>query len=171
MNHEQIERKIFIIRGQKVMIDRDLAELYGVQTKVLNQAVKRNIERFPDEFMFNLTWEEAKSLRSQFVTLEETEPLKQGEHIKHLPFAFTEQGIAMLSSVLRSKQAIQVNIAIIKTFVKIRQYLSTHAELRKKVEELEKNYDGKFRVVFNELAKILYKPESKLKANLGFQKD
>lgn len=111
---ERIESIIFLIRGQKVMLDVDLAVLYGVKTRTLNQAVKRNAERFPEDFMFQLTWDEVRCLRSQIVILKDDEK-KRGKHIKYLPYAFTEQGIAMLSSVLRSKRAIQVNIMIVKS--------------------------------------------------------
>jgi hypothetical protein len=126
---EVVERRIFVIRGQKVMLDRDLAKLYGAETRVLNQAVKRNIERFPEDFMFSLTREEILNL-SQIVISSE---------IKHAPnvFAFTEQGVAMLSSVLHSKRAIQVNIAIMRAFVRLKQVLATHKELAEKLKELE----------------------------------
>ncbi len=123
--------KIYFIRGQKVMIDRDLAELYGVNTKNLNKAVKRNSDRFPDDFMFQLTEEESGSLRFQFGTL------KRGAHSKFLPYAFTEQGVAMLSSVLNSKQAIAVNIQIIRVFTKMREIISSNKEILLKLEQLE----------------------------------
>ena len=115
---ERITSKIYLIRGMKVMLDRDLAELYGVETKVLKQAVRRNIKRFPEDFMFELTKSEEKSLRSQIVTL------KRGQHAKYLPFAFTEQGVAMLSSVLNSERAIEVNIQIMRAFTQLRQMLA-----------------------------------------------
>jgi phage regulator Rha-like protein len=143
---ERIERRIFVIRGQKIMLSVHLAELYGVETKVLVQAVKRNIERFPEDFMFQLTWEEAASLRSQFVTLENSNKaiprsqivtLESGQNIKYLPYAFTEHGILMLSSVLNSERAIQVNIAIMRAFVRLKQVLATHKELAEKLKELE----------------------------------
>lgn len=124
--------KIYFIRGQKVMIDRDLAELYGVLTKRMNLSIKRNIERFPEDFMFQLTKEEWNSLRFQFETL------KRGAHSKFLPYAFTEQGVAMLSSVLNSKQAIAVNIQIIRVFTKMREIISTNKEILVKLEQLEK---------------------------------
>ncbi len=148
---ERIEQLIFLIRGQRVMLDRDLATLYEVSTKALNQAVKRNRDRFPEDFMFQLTQEEAKSwwtelidarLRSQIVTL------KRGQHMKYRPYAFTEHGILMLSSVLSSERATQVNIAIMRAFVRLRQILASHSELARKLEELEKKYDSQFRVVF-----------------------
>ena len=121
---EHIENRIFFIREQKVMLDRDLAILYDVETKALNQAVKRNVKRFPSDFMFQLTREEATSLRSHFVTL------KRGRHSKYAPYAFTEHGILMLSSVLNSQRAIQVNIQIMRTFTKLREMLASHVELR-----------------------------------------
>jgi len=140
---ELIEQKIFVILGQKVMLSMHLAELYGVTTGALIQAVKRNIDRFPSDFMFQLTWKEVKSLRSQFVTLDNSKKviprsqfviLESGKNVKYLPYAFTEQGVAMLSSVLRSKRAIQVNIAIMRAFVRLKQVLATHKELAEKLE-------------------------------------
>ena len=145
------------------MSDSDLAELYGVKTFVLNQAVRRNIERFPDDFMFQLTREEYKSLRSQFVILESG----RGQHKKYLPRVFTEQGVAMLSSVLRSRRAIQVNIQIIRTFTKLRQLMASHEELRRKIEELEKKSDQRFKTIF-ELIKNLLDEEVKPRAKIGF---
>jgi len=129
---EVIEQKIFLIHRQKIMLDKDLAELYGVTTGNLNKAVKRNVERFPEDFMFQLTKNEENSLRFQFGSL------KRGRHAKYLPYAFTEQGVAMLSSVLKSKRAVQVNIAIMRPFVKLRNILSTHKELACKLKELER---------------------------------
>ena len=120
-----VESKIFMIRGKQVMIDRDLAELYGVETKVINQAVKRNIERFPEEFRFQLTAEEYDSLRSQIVTLKNEDESQRGKHSKYLPYVFTEQGVAMLSAVLHSPTAIQVSIRIMDAFVKLRHYVSS----------------------------------------------
>ncbi len=137
MNQLQIiQSKIYEIRGQRVMLDRDLAELYQVETRVLNQAVKRNIERFPEDFMFQLTKEEC--LRSQIVTLK----VAQGQHLKYMPYAFTEQGVAMLSSVLRSNTAIQVNINIMRAFIAVRQLIANppadkHSLLQKEVRELK----------------------------------
>ena len=159
-----IESKIFIIRGKKVMLDKDLAVLYGVETKVLNQAVKRNILRFPEDFMFQLSQEEAKELsRSQFVTL------KRGQNIKYLPYAFAENGVAMLSRVLNSKRAIQVNIQIMRTFTKIREMLATHKELKQKIEEMEKKYDYQFKVVFD-VIKQLISPQETKKGKIGFRR-
>jgi hypothetical protein len=143
-----IERKIHMIRDQQVMLDSDLAELYQVSVKALKQAVRRNKARFPQDFMMELTLEEAavaqykagsESSRSQFVTL------KQGRNLKYRPFAFTEQGVAMLSSVLKSPRSVQVNIAIIRAFVQMRQLATTHKELMKRMDAMEAKYDGKFR--------------------------
>ena len=161
MLEQRVEKKIYIIRGQKVILDRDLAELYGVTTGNLNKAVNRNLERFPGDFMFKLTSEEAGYLRFQFGSL------KRGAHFKYFPYAFTEQGVAMLSSVLRSKRAIQVNIAIMRAFVKLRQILSTHKELAQKLNELEKKYDSQFRVVFEAIRQLMEPPE-KPKKKIGF---
>src|SRR5580704_8438883 len=132
ITQEKITQRIFIIRGKKVMLDRDLASLYGVETKAFNQAVKRNMKRFPEDFMFQLTQEENKFLRSQNVTLE------QGQYSKYAPYAFTEHGILMLSSVLNSDRAIEVNIQIMRTFTKLRELMIVHKDLRIKIEELEK---------------------------------
>jgi len=126
---ENIQSKIYVIRGERVMLDRDLAELYMVETKVLNQAVKRNIDSFPQDFMFQLTKEEDDSLRSQFVTL------KRGQHRKYTSYVFTEHGILMLSSVLKSVRARNVNIQIMRTFVKLREFLATNEEIKKKLQE------------------------------------
>jgi hypothetical protein len=148
---EIIEQKIFLIRGKKVMLDKDLASVYGVETRVFNQAVKRNIKRFPDDFMFQLNKEEAYSLRSQIVTL------KRGEHYKYLPYVFTEQGVAMLSSVLNSGRAIEVNIQIIRTFVKLREMIVSNKELRKRMDKLEEKYDKRFKAVFDVLKDLIEK--------------
>ncbi|MGB3340291.1 MAG: ORF6N domain-containing protein [bacterium] len=168
---EMIEKKILIIRGHKVMIDRDLADMYGVKTKILIQSVKRNIERFPDDFMFQLIWKEIKSLRSQFVTLKDLNGAvsRRGKHIKYQPYVFTEQGVVMLSSVLRSKRAIQVNIAIMRAFVKLRQFAISHAELAIKLKTLEKKYDAQFKVVFEAIRQLMIPPE-KAKRKIGFSK-
>jgi len=158
---ERIISKISVVRGKKVMLDSDLANLYEVPTKVLNQSVKRNIRRFPKDFMFRITKNEYAILRSQFVTL------KQGRHRKYLPYVFTEQGVAMLSSVLNSERAIEVNIAIMKTFVKLREMLSTHEELKEKIEQMESRYDYQFKVVFDAIKQLL-EPEEKPKRRIGF---
>ena len=159
---EIIEKKILRIRGQKVLLDVHLAELYGVETKALKRAVRRNGERFPNDFMFQLTKEEYDALRYHFGTL------KRGEHIKYLPFAFTEQGVAMLSSVLNSVRAVQVNIEIMRAFVRLRELLSTHRDLARKLEELEKKYDKQFAVVFEAIRQLMLPPE-KPKRSIGFK--
>ena len=148
---EVIATKIFEVRGKKVMLDRDLAKLYGVKVKALNQAVKRNLKRFPEDFMYRLTWQEAADSRSQFVTL------KQGQNIKYLPYVFTQEGVAMLSSVVNSKRAIQVNIMIMRAFTKLKELLLTHKDLAVKLEALEKKYaehDEKIQTIFNALKKL-----------------
>ena len=157
---ERIERAIYLIRGQKVMLDRDLAALYGVETRVLNQGVTRNIKRFPEDFMIELTREEIMRI-SQIVT--SSSDLKFSKSVR----AFTEQGVAMLSTVLRSDRAIDVNIAIMRTFVKLRQMLDSHAKLGKKLAGLESKYDEQFRVVFEVLNELMAVPEPKRKP-IGF---
>jgi hypothetical protein len=144
---ERIERAIVLVRGQKVLLDRELAVLYGVETRVLNQAVRRNITRFPDDFMLRLTREEIRNI-SQFV-------ISPG--LKHAPsvFAFTEQGVAMLSSVLNSPRAIQVNIEIMRAFVRLRQMLATNTGLEKKLTALERKYDRKFKIVFDAIRELM----------------
>ena len=162
---EVIENKILFIRGKKVMIDRNLAELYSVSTKRLNEQVKRNPKRFPEDFMFQLTLEEARVSRSQFATL------KQGKNIKYLPYAFTEQGVAMLSSVLNSDRAIEVNVQIIRVFVRLRELMITHKELARKIEELEakfRKHDENFVVVFAAIKKLLEPPREPKKKKLPF---
>ena len=160
---ERIENVIYLVRSHKVILDRDLAALYGVETKVLKQAVKRNMDRFPADFMFELSKEEFENWRSQFVTSKSD---KMG--LRHPPMAFTEQGVAMLSSVLRSKIAVQVNIEIMRAFVRLREILSTHKELKRKLIALEKKYDEQFQVVF-EAIKALMIEEEKPKRGIGFQ--
>ncbi len=159
---EVIEDKIFFIRGEKVMLDADLAKLYGVETKVLLQAVKRNIDRFPADFMFQLTNQELAILRSQIVT---SSPWGGR---RYPPYAFPEQGVAMLSSVLNSPRAIKVNIEIIRTFVRLRQMLASNAELSGKLKELEKKYDAQFRVVFDAIRSLMTPPEPKMQ-KIGFR--
>ena len=151
ISNEVIERKICLIHGRKVMVDTDLAELYRVPTKVMIQSVKRNPRRFPPEFMWQLTKDEAKRLRSQIVTS------KGRGGRRYLPYVFTEQGVAMLSSVLNSDRAIEVNVQIMKTFMKIREFLLTHRDLEKKIRILEQRYDKKFAVVFNAIKVLLEK--------------
>lgn len=162
---ERIENKIYLIRGQKVMLDFDLAKLYGVETKQLKRQVRRNIQRFPDDFMFIISRDEYNSLRSQIGTLE------KGQHSKYLPYAFMEHGILMLSSVLNSERAIQVNIQIMRTFSKLRQILSTHKELSQKLKELEERmgkYDDKIQIVFDAIRKLMKPPPDKPKRRIGF---
>ena len=158
-----IENKIFIIRGKKIMLDRDLAVLYGVETKLINRAVKRNIDRFPEDFMFQLTKEEFDNLRFHFGT-------SSWGGQRYLPYAFTENGVAMLSSVLNSKRAIQVNIQIMRTFTKIREMLSTHKELRQKIDKMEKKYDHQFKIVFDAIRQLMSPPEAK-KRRVGFRRE
>jgi hypothetical protein len=159
---ERVERMILLIRGQKVMLDSDLAELYAVETRVLIQAVKRNIERFPQDFMFQLNEDEFNNLRSQFVT-------SSWGGRRYRPYAFTEQDVAMLSSVLKSKRAIQVNIEIMRTFVRLREILFTHRDLARKFEELEKKYDKQFRIVFEAIRQLMESP-GPAKKQIGFIK-
>jgi hypothetical protein len=157
---ERIANKIYFIRETKVMLDRDLAELYGVETKVLKQAVRRNIKRFPNDFMLELTKDEFENLRSQFVT-------SSWGGARYLPMAFTEQGVAMLSTVLKSDRAIQVNIQIMRAFTQLRQMLSTHKDLKRKIESMEKKYDQQFQVVFEAIKQLLTE-EDKPKKKIGF---
>jgi hypothetical protein len=159
-----IHENIFVIRGKKVMFDKDLAMLYGVSTKILKQAVKRNIDRFPEDFMFKLTKSEADLFsRSQFVTLKKG----QGHNTKYEPFVFTEQGIAMLSSVLKSKKAIHMNIQIIRIFIKIREMINPYKELEAKVKELEKDTELNFKEVFK-IIRLLIQKENKKEGVVGF---
>jgi hypothetical protein len=159
---ERIEQSILLIRGQKVMLDTDLAVLYRVTTKRLNEQVRRNIKRFPEDFMFQLTKQEYEVMRSQNATS------KKGRGgRRYLPLAFTEQGVAMLSSVLNSERSIQVNIDIMRAFVRLRQLLATHKDLARKLEELEKKYDAQFRVVFQAIRELMTPPEPK-KRPIGF---
>ena len=165
---EVIEGNIFMIRGQKVMLSTHLARLYGVEAKVLIQAVKRNIERFPEDFMFQLTWEEAQSSRSQIVTL------KKGQNIKYLPYAFTEYGVAMLSSILNSERAIQVNIVIMRTFGKLREILATHKELAHKLNQLEhkiEKHDTEIQAIFEAIRQLMAPLPEPPKRRIGFKQD
>jgi len=159
---ERIVSKIYIIRNKKVMLDKDLAELYGVKTMVLNQAVKRNIKRFPADFMFQLDQKEFKSLLSQIVISK-----RGGTRLE--PYAFTEQGVAMLSSVLNSDRAINVNIQIIRTFTKIRELLATNEALQRKMVEMEKKYDGKIKEIFDALGFLLEDKITNPKKEIGFK--
>ncbi len=199
---ERIMSQIYFIRGEKVMFDRDLAELYGVITGNLNKAVKRNIDRFPKDFMFQLSEKEAtafsryqngtlndENLQSQFVTSSDKKSLRfqngilnnnkssrsqfvtlkkgRGQHLKYAPYVFTEQGVAMLSAVLKSKRAVAVSIQIVRTFVKLREILSTHKQLREKVELMENKYDKSFKVVFQMIARLM-KEDTEPKKRIGF---
>lgn len=157
---ERLEKAIFLIRGEKVMLDRDLAELYGVETRTLNQSVKRNLERFPDDFMFELTREEIMGI-SQAVT---SSGLKFSKRVT----AFTEQGVAMLSSVLRSKRAIAVNIEIMRTFVRLRRILLSNAELTERLDDLESKYDRRFKIVFDAIRQMMSPAHSK-RQQIGFR--
>jgi phage regulator Rha-like protein len=159
---ERIERRILLIRGHKVMLDADLAELYEVETKTLNRAVSRNVERFPEDFMFQLTAEESRTLRYQIGTSNEG---RGGR--RYAPYAFTEQGVAMLSSVLRSPRAVQVNIAIMRAFVKLRGILATNRDLARRLDELESKYDAQFRTVFDAI-RALMRPPDKPRRRIGF---
>jgi hypothetical protein len=160
---ERIERAIILLRGEKVMLDSDLAALYGVPTKVLVQSVRRNIDRFPSDFMFRLTSKEAENLRSQFVTSSSTHGGR-----RYAPYAFTEQGVAMLSSVLRSPRAVEVNIAIMRAFVRLRQLLASHADLARKLDELEQKYDKQFAIVFEAIRKLMEPPQLEAAKEMGY---
>jgi hypothetical protein len=160
---ERIERSILLIRGHKVMLSTDLAELYGVEPRILVQAVKRNINRFPGDFMFQLSKEEFSNLKSQIVIS------SWGGLRRAAPYAFTEQGVAMLSSVLRSKRAIQVNIEIMRAFVRLRRMLASHADLARKLDSLEKKYDAQFKIVFDAIRQLMTPPEPEPpKKRIGF---
>jgi len=158
---EHIESRIFLIRGHKLMLDADLAALYGVETKVLIQAVKRNIGRFPDDFMIQLTKQEVTNLRSQFVT-------SSWGGRRYPPYAFTEQGVAMLASVLNSDRAVHVNIEIMRAFVRLRQMLASNADLARKLATLEKKYDAQFKIVFDAIRELMTPPDPKKKRPIGF---
>ena len=157
-----IDRKIHVIRHQRVLLDADLAALYGVETKALVQAVKRNTPRFPSDFMFRLTVAEFGTLRSQSVTSNE----RGGR--RHRPYAFTEHGVAMLSSVLRSRRAIHVNIAIMRAFVRLRETVIHHERLTAKIATLERKYDGQFAVVFEAIRELMMPPIPPLRRRIGF---
>jgi hypothetical protein len=165
---ERIEKSILLIRGQKVLLDRDLAELYGVTTFNLNKAVKRNLDSFPEDFMFRLSKQEAESLRFQTGM---SKPSGRGGR-RYLPYVFTEQGVAMLSSVLRSSRAIQVNIAIMRAFVRLRELLATDKDLARKLEQVEHKlgeHDKKFQVVFEVIRQLTQPPPEKPKGHFGFR--
>ncbi len=165
---EIIEKKIFLLRGQKVMLSSDLAELYQVEPRALIQAVKRNMDRFPEDFMFQLTRDELSLLKSHSLISNDSRAtasrsqiviLKRGLNIKYLPYAFTEQGVAMLSSVLRSKRAVLVNVEIMRAFVRLRQMLATNVNLERRLNELERKYDSQFKVVFDAIRQLMASPE------------
>ena len=160
--NERIERRIYLIRGQKVMLSPDPADLYGVPARQLNQAVSRNCERFPPDFMFQLNKQESNNLKSQFVTS------SWGGARRAAPYAFTEQGVAMLSSVLRSERAIQVNIAIMRAFVKLREILALHRDLARRLKKMEKEYDARFKVIFDALRQLM-RPPQKPRNGIGFR--
>lgn len=145
---ERIERSIFVLRGEKVILDADIAALYGVETRTLVQAMKRNIDRFPPDFMFQLTPDEVESLRSQIV-------ISNRGGRRYLPYAFSEQGVAMLSSVLRSERAVQINIEVMRVFVRLRRMMSTREDLIRRLDELEQRYDAQFKVVFDALRQLM----------------
>ncbi len=165
---ERIINKIYLIRNQKVMIDRDLSELYGIETKVLKQAIKRNIERFPEDFMFIMTKEELENWRSQFVTSNSD---KMG--LRYAPYCFTEQGVTMLSCVLKSKRAIEVNIKIIRVFVKMKEMLLTHKDILIKIEQMEQQVvqnSKEIKIIFNALKQLL-NPPNEPRTLIGFKKN
>ncbi len=162
---ERIALSIHVVRGQKVIVDADLARIYGVPTKRLNEAVRRNMERFPADFMFQLTKDEAVEwhrLRSQFATL------KRGQHLKYRPYAFTEHGAIMAATVLNSPQAVQMSLFVVRAFVKMRDALAGHRELARKLEALEKKYDARFKVVFEAIRQLMAEPQPPRK-QIGFR--
>jgi hypothetical protein len=162
---QRIERSILLLRGHRIMLDAALAELYGVETRALVQAVKRNASRFPRDFMFQLAGEELANLRSQNVIS------SAWGGRRTLPYAFTEQGVAMLSTVLRSARAVQVNIEIMRTFVRLRQMLLANADLARKLDALEKKYDAQFSVVFDAIRALMESPPDPPKRRIGFRKE
>ncbi len=174
IDSRRIEDSIFLIRGYKVLLSTHLAALYEVEVKALVQAVKRNIERFPPDFMFQITADELEALMSQNVTLKKS---GRGRYSKYAPYAFTQEGVAMLSSVLRSNRAIQVNIAIMRMFVKLRELMDSHRDLAQKIEALEQRYDAQFKVVFNSIRELINADENRLlkaqqkKRPIGFGRD
>jgi len=160
----EIKSRIYTIRNKEIMLDEDLAKLYEVDTKVFNQAVKRNIERFPDDFRFQLTEKEYESLRSQFVTLKNA----RGQHRKYLPYVFTEQGLYMLSAVLKSSVAIEVSIEIMRTFTKMREFSMHYNKLARQIMELERKHDKKFKEVFTRLDEIVSETQKTDEKVMGF---
>jgi phage regulator Rha-like protein len=164
---EDIESKILTMRGQKVMLDADLAELYGVETRSLNQAVKRNAERFPEDFMFQLTDEEHESLRSQFVILK----TGRGQHRKYMPYAFTEHGALMLGNVLKSERAVEVSLHVVRAFVHLREMISGHKELSRKLDELERkvsSHDQAIAGLIHAIREMMTPHDPKKKRPIGF---
>jgi len=161
LSHDIIERKIYLIRKRKIMFDRDLAALYGVSTSYLNRQVKRNLDRFPADFMFQLDKREFKNLMCQIGT-------SSWGGSRKLPRAFTDYGILMLSSVINSQRAVHVNIEIMRTFARLRQLLSSHKVLRRKIDEMEKKYDKQFQVVFEAIKRLLEPPTAAQKKPIGF---
>ena len=180
---DDITAQVLVLRGQKVLLAQQLAILYGVETRALNQAVQRNLARFPSDFMFQLNADEAELSRSQIVILNNAPPagrevlrsqdvtLKRGANIKYLPYAFTEQGIAMLSSVLKSERAIAVNIEIVRTFITLRGMLAEHKDLSRKLSSLERKYDENFRVVFEAIRELMSPKDPPKKRRIGFVQD
>ena len=159
---ERIEQRIFVIRGERVILDSDLAQIYGVETRVFNQAIRRNIGRFPEDFMFGLTTEEFESLMSQIVISK----IGRGGRRK-LPLVFTEHGALMAANVLNSPRAVEASVQVVRAFVRMRSMLASNAELSKKIESLEKKYDGQFKAVFDAIKKLLM-PKDKPKGGIGF---
>ncbi len=171
---ERIEQKIYFIRGEKVMLDKDLAELYGVTTRVFNQAIKRNLKRFPEDFMFQLTKEEYEALRFQIGTSNDkslrsqivTSKTGRGGR-RYLPYVFTEHGAMMAANILNSERAIEASVQVVRAFVKLRQLLASNVELAKKLEAMEKKYDAQFKVVFDAIRKLML-PPAVSKRSIGF---
>jgi len=165
ISRESVEQRIFLIRGQKIILDADLAQLYSVTTKRLNEQVKRNRNRFPDDFMFRLSSEEGKSilaLRSQIATL------KRGHHLKYAPYAFTEHGALMVANVLNSPVAVRASIQVVRAFVRLRDIMATHKDLVRKLEQMEQKYDRKFKVVFDAIRELMVPPIPSSKRRIGF---
>ena len=161
LSNDVIERRIYLIRGKKVMFDRDLATLYGVETRMLNQAVLRHLDRFPEDFMFQLNDAEFKNLISHF-------GISSWGGLRKKPRVFTEHGILMLSSVLNSKRAIQVNIQIVRTFTKLKEFILSHKDLQRKIEDLERKYDSQFKVVFETIKELEEPMKRRRKRTIGF---
>ena len=164
-----IESNILVVRGQRVMLDAGLAALYGVEVRALNQAVRRNPDRFPADFMFQLTWEETAALRSQIVILEKAGPSAsvRRRHARYRPYAFTEQGVAMLSSVLKSRRAVRTNVEIMRAFVRLRNMVGHNRELARRLDALESKYDRQFKIVFDAIRELMAPPVTP-KRKIGF---